>query len=179
MEGGGGLKICFWNVAGLLNKYEKTWDYLEKFDILGLTETWVDTERWQSIENKLSKDHLRKCTPAEKEHRKGRAKGGIIVAVKKNLKEVKIRELNKETTEINLKYNENRWRIITSYSRKIEDTIGSLLEYIQEEDLLMKRDFNARTGNKGEGGPIRKEKEEDKSEIQRQSEKQRRAHTDK
>lgn len=86
------------------------------------------------------------------------------MAVKKNLKEVKIRELNKETTEINLEYNGNRWRIITLYSRKIENTIGSLLEYIQEEEyLLMGRDFNARTGNKG--GPIREEKEEDKSEI--------------
>lgn len=123
----------------------------------------MDTERWQSIENKLSKNHLWKCTPAEKKHRKGRAKGGITMAVKKNLKEVKIRELNKET-EINLEYNGNRWRIITLYSRKIEDTIGSLLEYIQEEEyLLMGGDFNARTGNKG--GPIREEKEEDKSEI--------------
>lgn len=84
------------------------------------------------------------------------------MAVKKNLKEVKIRELNKET-EINLEYNGNRWRIITLYSRKIEDTIGSFLEYIQEEYLLMGGDFNARTGNKG--GPIREEKEEDKSEI--------------
>lgn len=82
----GGLKMCFWNIAGLLNKCEETWDYLEKFDIVGLTETWVDIERWQSIENKLSKDYVWKCTPAEKEHRKGRPKGGIIVAVKKNLK---------------------------------------------------------------------------------------------
>lgn len=56
----------------------------------------MDTERCQSIENKLSKDHLWKYTPAEKEHRKGRAKGGIIVAVKKNLKEVKIRELTRK-----------------------------------------------------------------------------------
>lgn len=67
---GGGLKMCFWNVTGLLNKYEETWDYLEKFDILGLTETWVDTKRWQSIENKLSKDHLWKCTPAEKKQKR-------------------------------------------------------------------------------------------------------------
>lgn len=134
--------MCFWNVAGLLNKCEETWDYLEKFDILGLTETWVDTERCQSIENKLSKDHLWKYTPAEKEHRKGRAKGGITVAVKKNLKEIKIRELNKETTEINLEYNGNRWRIITLYSRKIEDTIGSLLEYIQEEEYLLRGEIS-------------------------------------
>lgn len=54
----GGLKMCFWNVAGLLNKCEETWNYLEKFNVLGLTETWVDTERWQSIENKLSKDYV-------------------------------------------------------------------------------------------------------------------------
>lgn len=87
---------------------------------------------------------------------------------KKNLKEVKIRKLNKETIEINLEYNGNGSRIITLYSRKIEDIIGSLLEYIQEEEeeyLLMRGDFNARTGNKE--GPIREEKKEDKSEIRR------------
>lgn len=70
-----------------------------------------------------------------------------------------------------MEYNGNRWRIITLYSRKIEDTIGSLLEYIQEEEYLLRGggDFNARTGNKG--GPIREEKEEDKSEIRRSKDK--------
>lgn len=40
--------------------------------------------------------------------KKGRAKGGIVKAVNKNLKEVRVRELSFEATEIKLKYNGSR-----------------------------------------------------------------------
>jgi len=52
----GGLKICYWNIAGLFKKCEETWDYLEKFDILGLTETLVDEEKWKKMKNRLAGD---------------------------------------------------------------------------------------------------------------------------
>lgn len=41
-------------VAGLLNKCEETWKYLEGFDILGLTETWIDEEGWKKIKGRVS-----------------------------------------------------------------------------------------------------------------------------
>lgn len=72
------MRICCWNVAGLMNKFEETWDYLEKFDMIGLTETWVDEEKWKKIRIRVSSNFVRNCVPARKEHRKGRAKGGII-----------------------------------------------------------------------------------------------------
>lgn len=40
-ERGKKSKNLFWNVAGLENKCEETWEYLESFDKLGLTETWM------------------------------------------------------------------------------------------------------------------------------------------
>lgn len=88
------------------------------------------------------------------------------MAAKKSLKEVKIKDLNSESTEINLLYNGNRWRIVTLYSRRIKETMGPLLEHIQEEEeeyLLLGGDFNARTGS--EGGPLTEEREGEKSEI--------------
>lgn len=53
----GGLKLCFWNVAGLgrTNKCEDTWSYLEKFDVIGLSETWVEEGTWRKISDKVSK----------------------------------------------------------------------------------------------------------------------------
>lgn len=45
-----GLSICFQNVAGLNKKYKELKRYFEKFDILGLTETWIDKEEWQTLE---------------------------------------------------------------------------------------------------------------------------------
>lgn len=34
------MRLCFWNVSGLSNKCEETWKYLERFDVLGFTETY-------------------------------------------------------------------------------------------------------------------------------------------
>jgi hypothetical protein len=115
-------------VAGLANKCEETWEYLEEFDILGLTETWVDEEGWKKMENKVSKDYIWKCIPAKREHKKGRAKGGIVKAVRKSLEQVEIKELNGEIAEAKLKYNGNNWRIVTLYSQKIEETVRTLTE---------------------------------------------------
>lgn len=39
-----GLSICFWNVAGFDKEYKELERYLEKFDILSLTETLIDKE---------------------------------------------------------------------------------------------------------------------------------------
>ncbi|XP_039304823.1 golgin subfamily A member 6-like protein 22 [Solenopsis invicta] len=145
----------------------KAWEYLEEFDILGLTETWINEEGWKKIENKVSKEYIWKCIPAKKEHTKGRAKGGIVKAVRKSLEQVEIKEINGEMAEAKLKYNGNSWRIVTLYSQKIEETVETLTEQIPEEEenyLLIEGDFNARTGNKG--GPIEEEGEE-RSEIRR------------
>jgi len=53
-EEGGGIRICFWNTAGLMNKCEETWMYLEKFDIIGLVETWMEEETWEKTRDKMS-----------------------------------------------------------------------------------------------------------------------------
>ena len=37
--GKGKVKIMFWNVAGIDSKDTEVWEYLEKFDFIGLTET--------------------------------------------------------------------------------------------------------------------------------------------
>ncbi|KAJ3646967.1 hypothetical protein Zmor_024522 [Zophobas morio] len=35
-----GLKLLFWNIAGLKKKDNLFWDYVKNFDFVGLTETW-------------------------------------------------------------------------------------------------------------------------------------------
>lgn len=52
------MRICCWNVAGLMNKFEETWDYLEKFDMIGLAETWVDEEKWEKIRIRVSSNFV-------------------------------------------------------------------------------------------------------------------------
>lgn len=53
-------------------------------------------------------------------------------------------------------YNKERQRIITVYSRNIKETFSILeekFEEMDEEKLIIRADFNARTGRKG--GPIK------------------------
>ncbi|TGZ47945.1 Axoneme-associated protein [Temnothorax longispinosus] len=73
--------------------------------------------------------------------------------------------------ESRLEYNGNKWRIITLYSQKMEDTMETLREKVQEEDeewVLVKGDFNARTGSRG--GPINEKEEKEKRSETRKSE---------
>lgn len=70
----------------------------------------------------------------------------------KELKEVKVKEINKEAMEVYNKevmevYNKNKWKIVTLYSRNIEEILETIMEEIQKEEeghLMMGGDFNAR-----------------------------------
>lgn len=152
--------MCFWNIAGLMNKCEETWKYLEEFDMVGLVETWVEEESWKKIKDIVPNKYVWTCLPAVKEHKKGRAKGGIITAISKKFEKTE-GKLSNGALENKVKYNGNKWRIITLYSQKIEETMNVVTEQIPEEEnecIILEGDFNARTANKG--GPVREEEEE-------------------
>ena len=87
---------------------------------------------------------------AKKEHKKGRAKGGIITAMSKEIKNIEVREISEATMKCEMVYNENKWRIITVYSQEVEKTMERLMEHIQEEEgeyLIIGEDLKARTGS--------------------------------
>lgn len=101
-----GVRICFWNIAGVTNKCEETCEYLEKFDIIGLTETSVEEETWEKIRNKLQNNYEWYCIPAilPKETKKKmgrRTKGGRIVAVSKEMKcETNVKKTSKNRQKL-------------------------------------------------------------------------------
>lgn len=76
--------------------------------MLGLTETWIEKKGWKKIKDKLPNKFIWNYTAARRVSKKGRAKGGIVTAVNKNIKEVSVRELSFKATEIKLKYNGSR-----------------------------------------------------------------------
>lgn len=115
----------------------------------------MEEEKWKKISKKVSNRYEWNCIPAIKENIKGRAKGGIITAIRKDLEGIKAKEINKGAMEISFIYNKNRWRIVTVYSQNNEETMDKIRKEIEEEKedyLLLGGDFNARTGE--EGGPI-------------------------
>ena len=153
---GGWLKLCFWNVAGLGNKDREVWKYLESFDLVGLTETWVEEGTWNGMKRNLPAGFNWWCIPAVRENKEGRAKGGIVVVAKKELGVTEFRGCRERIAEVRIKVGGRDWRVLTVYSQKIEETMREIAEGIEEEKeeaLLIGGNFNARVGE--EGGPFR------------------------
>ncbi|GLV33195.1 hypothetical protein CBL_20075 [Carabus blaptoides fortunei] len=73
------------------------WDYLKGFDIIGMTETWIKEKAWVQIEDKLPVDYKWKCNYAKTIHKRGRAIGGILTGIKKEIEELE--EEKEENTE--------------------------------------------------------------------------------
>lgn len=92
----------------------------------------------------VSSNFVWNYVPARKEHKKDRAKGGIITATRRNLKEVVVREINNAVVECKLEYNGNKWRLTTVYSKKIEEMLEAVMKWIPErnEEYLLIEDFN-------------------------------------
>lgn len=73
-----------------------------------MTETWLETGAWERLQEKVSRKFNWIHIPATREKAKGRAKGGIVIATSKSLKEVSERMINKEAMEVSFKHNNNQ-----------------------------------------------------------------------
>ncbi|EZA48017.1 hypothetical protein X777_14458 [Ooceraea biroi] len=51
-------RVSFWNVAGLHNKDEGFWRSLKEWDLMVLSETWVEGGGWQKLKGKLPKGYV-------------------------------------------------------------------------------------------------------------------------
>jgi hypothetical protein len=71
-----GMKMCIWNVVGIMNKDKEVWDYLRTCDVIGVTETWTDEGKWGRIRHRLPKEFDWKCRVARKEGEKRKNKWG-------------------------------------------------------------------------------------------------------
>lgn len=100
-----GLKICFWNIVGIINKCDETWEYLDNFDIIGLTETWIEEEEWKKIKDKMSNKFNWNLHTGKKGKQEKRGERRIITATRKDLKEIITRELSQQVVEIKMLYN--------------------------------------------------------------------------
>lgn len=66
----------------LRRKNRGCWEEIKKCEVIGMTETWEETDEWSK---EKFDGYEYKCERAEREHMKGRASGGmIILATKKN-----------------------------------------------------------------------------------------------
>lgn len=116
------FKVCFWNIAGTkeqkkrCGKKLKSW--VKKMLIVGLVETReLKDDKW---EGDLEKFECRSIK-SEKEHWKGRAKAGVVMAVKEG-EDRKITEWKKGGSKgisgVKIKRGEELWLFIVVYMKK-------------------------------------------------------------
>jgi len=79
--------VAFWNVAGLRNKDRDFWKGLENWDVIVLSETWVDEKGWDRIKEKLPKGYKWGTQIAKRRSRKGRAIGEMVMGIRKEVME--------------------------------------------------------------------------------------------
>jgi len=150
------IGLVFWNVAGEKSKDRDFWDYLEKFDVIGLCETCIEEREGESLKLRLSKRFVWKCQYAVRAKKKRRAKERIITEVRKGIEEINVEETKAidGIQERRLRLEGRLWRIISVYNnssmknkrREIEEMLGDL-----EEEILCigGGDFYTRIGKEG------------------------------
>lgn len=164
-------KIMFWNVAGM-NEVDRARELMEENDIVILVETWVTEEKTKAAQRNLSEKFEWKAKSAKKEKQRGRAKGGQLIGIKK--------EIKKEWSTREWEYGmiiENRQEagesLITVYNnvgmKKIEMELRNQIEECmnRREKIMIIGDLNARIGEENneedeDGVKRRKRRSKDK-----------------
>lgn len=153
-------KIIFWNVAGIERQHKDFWNYIIGFDFIGLCETWLEVKGWDRIKDRLPDTHIWENINAVRERRKGRAKGGLLIGIRKDWgSEAEKNEsvmINERIARTRIVNEEKGLNIFTVYNVGAKKDVEEIMEKITEqcegcegEDIIIGGDFNIRIGNLG------------------------------
>ena len=130
---------------------------MEKYDIIGLTATWIEEKEEEWIQNKLE-GYTVKSISAVRENKKRRAKGGIAVAIRNGIsvieeEEEQERRNGREIITENVKVDGIEMIIIIRYMREKREENWEIIERIAEKNagtaIIIGCDFKARTAEDG------------------------------
>lgn len=68
-------------------KDENFWKELREWDVVVLSETWMDEKRWEKVKGKLEGGFEWEVQLARRKSKKGRAMGGILMGIRRELLE--------------------------------------------------------------------------------------------
>lgn len=148
-------------MAGLKIKDSEFWKGLGKWDVVVLMETWVKEREWNKIENRLPYSHEWNVQGAKREHKKGRAKGGMVLGIRKEItmKEETVVYREEGIISRKFKWGEKKVRVVGVYiNGDMEKKLETIKDWMEEKDERIKTiiggDFNAQNRSGG-GGEIR------------------------
>ncbi|XP_029163724.1 golgin subfamily A member 6-like protein 22, partial [Nylanderia fulva] len=144
------------------NKDKDFWKGLEEWEVIVLTETWMEEKSWKKVRRMLPKGYIWGVQGASRKNERGRAIGGMIMGMRKEIAEKgEEMEMEKEGFAIGrVKVGGERWRVIGIYAGQgIEKACKEMEQWTEEKEnevyTIIGGDFNARTGE--EGGRVRGE----------------------
>lgn len=70
------------NVAGLGGKDRGFWKELEEWDVIVMSETWVEEKGWGRVKDKLPAGFICKMQAAKRRNKEGRAMGGMFMGIR-------------------------------------------------------------------------------------------------
>jgi hypothetical protein len=148
-KGGDGINALFWNVSGTRSLRKEDWDFIRGHEIVELVETWE--EEGKEISRRELKGYEIRFKPAKREKKKGRAKGGIILAVKGSA--LGRYGWEEEDTDEALAVNWTRegykgmWGVVYMRHKRKEnyEVMNAWAEKHKDERCIITGDFNART----------------------------------
>lgn len=73
--------MAFWNVAGVGGKGREFWKEMTEWDIIVMTETWLEQKGWEILRGRTPRSYRWKVQLANRKNRKGRAMGGRLMGV--------------------------------------------------------------------------------------------------
>jgi len=155
---GEGWGVLFWNVAGLKNKDKDFWESLKEWEVIMLSETWMEGKEWERMKGRFPKGYKWGIQGAVREGKRGRAKGGIIMGVREELVEGKIsfEEGAEGAMMSEISVGKERWRIVGVYVNEGIEKMRRKIERwtdkgVESRKLIIGGDFNARVGREGGG----------------------------
>jgi len=152
----GGVRIVFWNVAGVEGKDKEFWKGIKDWDVVVFMETWLEKKGWDRISGKLPREFRWEVQLAKRRSKKGRAIGGMLVGVRKGIETIEEgvqEEVEGIVTKI-IKIGKEKWRVIGVYSNgDLEGKWEKIKDWAEDKRggvrTVLGGDFNARTRELG------------------------------
>ena len=150
------IKILSWNVQGLRKKLGDIRNYLMNFEIILLTETWIESKQIVNTQKMLPKEFTWFWMEAVREKQRGRPAGGMTIGVKNGIPCSGFTGNSKGCwASINIAIKQHKYKILSIYNNTSCDTMRVELEQVLEQCRsegyagLLCGDLNARIGTLG------------------------------
>lgn len=131
-----------WNIAGI-GKVERVKEFLGKYDVIALQETWLEKNREGELGARLDRNFNWVFKAAVRVNKKGRAKGGLAVGIRKSLKIWGIEEWEYGLVVKGLKIGGNkRVDLIVVYNNSKIEIVLSKISKMAEESVEQGNEIN-------------------------------------